>query len=234
MENINKKWTHEEHEILKENYPTKGLKYCSETLKRSKKSVYAKIRKLKLKCTNKDLKRNVKYTKELVENAVKNALCLSDVIRNLGLIPQAGNYDNIKNRINEWLPSYELPQNSIEFEALKQTIFTLDIYQDRNRVGNNMYSSALKHYGDFLKEIDVNDKHGYGYLVDSVDSLQTTQLKWSENKTEYSASIITKMIHIKGTGKIEIFIDIGSNGAIFYGCGVLYFTGIAKSCGNIY
>lgn len=28
----------------------------------------------------------------------------------------------IKNRINEWLPSYELPQNSIEFEALKQTI----------------------------------------------------------------------------------------------------------------
>ena len=63
----------------------------------------------------------------------------------------------IKNRINEWLPSYELPQNSIEFEALKQTIFTLDIYQDRNRVGNNMYSSALKHYGDFLKEIDVND-----------------------------------------------------------------------------
>ena len=64
----------------------------------------------------------------------------------------------IKNRINEWLPSYELPQNSIEFEALKQTIFTLDIYQDRNRVGNNMYSSALKHYGDFLKEIDVNDE----------------------------------------------------------------------------
>ncbi len=56
------------------------------------------------------------------------------------------------------LPSYELPQNSIEFEALKQTIFTLDIYQDRNRVGNNMYSSALKHYGDFLKEIDVNDE----------------------------------------------------------------------------
>ena len=25
----------------------------------------------------------------------------------------------IKNRINEWLPSYELPQNSIEFEAFR-------------------------------------------------------------------------------------------------------------------
>lgn len=58
----------------------------------------------------------------------------------------------IKNRISEWLPSYEIPKNSIEFEALKQTIFSLEIYQERNRTGNNMYSSALRHYGCFLQE----------------------------------------------------------------------------------
>jgi plasmid replication initiation protein len=80
-------------------------------------------------------------------------------------------------------------------------------HEDINGLSKNETISFELNIKDFLKEIDVNDKHGYGYLVDSVDSLQTTQLKWSENKTEYSASIITKMIHIKGTGKIEIFID---------------------------
>lgn len=63
----------------------------------------------------------------------------------------------IKNRISEWLPSYEIPKNSIEFEALKLTIFDLDIYQERNRVGNNMYSSALHHYGHYLKEYAEED-----------------------------------------------------------------------------
>lgn len=71
----------------------------------------------------------------------------------------ASKYDLvIKNRILEWLPSYELPKNSIEFEALKQTIYGLDIYQERNRIGNNMYSSALNHYGNYLKEYDLKDE----------------------------------------------------------------------------
>ena len=63
----------------------------------------------------------------------------------------------IKNRISEWLPSYELPKNSIEFEALKIMILSLDIYQERNRIGNNMYSSALNHYGHYLKENNIHD-----------------------------------------------------------------------------
>lgn len=63
----------------------------------------------------------------------------------------------IKNRISEWLPSYELPKNSIEFEALKLMILSLDIYQERNRIGNNMYSSALNHYGHYLKENNIHD-----------------------------------------------------------------------------
>jgi putative restriction endonuclease len=63
----------------------------------------------------------------------------------------------IQNRIIEWLPSYEIPNNSIEFEALKRVIFDLDIYKERNRIGNNMYSSALNHYGHYLKQVDLND-----------------------------------------------------------------------------
>ena len=63
----------------------------------------------------------------------------------------------LEKKILEWLPSYELPKNSIEFEALKRMILSLDIYQERNRIGNNMYSSALNHYGHYLKEIDMRD-----------------------------------------------------------------------------
>ncbi len=64
----------------------------------------------------------------------------------------------IQNRISEWLPSYERPINSIEYEALKLTIFDLDIYKERNKIGNNMYSSALNHYGHYLKELDIHDQ----------------------------------------------------------------------------
>lgn len=71
----------------------------------------------------------------------------------------AGRYTNvIYKNISEWLPSYEMPKNSIEFEALKQLIFVLDIYKERNRIGNNMYSSALNHYGNYLKEYDLKDE----------------------------------------------------------------------------
>ena len=63
----------------------------------------------------------------------------------------------IQNRISEWLPSYERPANSIEFEALKLLILDLNIYKERNRIGNNMYSSALNHYGHYLKQYDVVD-----------------------------------------------------------------------------
>lgn len=63
----------------------------------------------------------------------------------------------LEKRILEWLPSYELPKNSIEFEALKRMILSLDIYQERNRIGNNMYSSALNHYGHYLKENNIHD-----------------------------------------------------------------------------
>lgn len=70
----------------------------------------------------------------------------------------ASKYDLvIRNRISDWLPSYEVPKNSIEFEALKLMIYSLEIYQERNRTGNNMYSAALKHYENYLKIVDVSN-----------------------------------------------------------------------------
>lgn len=60
---------------------------------------------------------------------------------------------------------------------------------------------------EFLEEIEVNPKHGYGYLVDSADMLQSTVLKWTEGSKETSVTVISKMIHDKGSGKIEFFID---------------------------
>ncbi|WP_227551515.1 hypothetical protein [Acinetobacter wanghuae] len=70
----------------------------------------------------------------------------------------ASKYDLvIRNRISDWLPSYEVPKNSIEFEALKLMIYSLEIYQERNRTGNNMYSAALKHYENYLKTTDVSN-----------------------------------------------------------------------------
>lgn len=59
----------------------------------------------------------------------------------------------IEKRINEWLPSYEIPRNIIDFEAIFELISSLDIYNQRNKVGNQMYSSAFKKYKEYLEEL---------------------------------------------------------------------------------
>lgn len=56
----------------------------------------------------------------------------------------------IFNSIKKWLPSYEIPNDLIEFIALKQQLDELEIYHERNIKGNNMYSSALRWYEKYL------------------------------------------------------------------------------------
>lgn len=63
----------------------------------------------------------------------------------------------INKQIKDWLPSFEIPKNSIEFEAFQRMVSNLNIYRERNKLGNNMYSSALNHYGNYLKKYDIND-----------------------------------------------------------------------------
>lgn len=103
----------------------------------------------------------------------------------------ASKYDLvIRNRISDWLPSYEKPQNIIDFEALKQLIYSLDIYQERNRVGNNMYSAALVHYGNYLKDYGVNDAglisedQDFTSEVQRLIKVRLTQYKFRKNLFE--------------------------------------------------
>ena len=90
----------------------------------------------------------------------------------------------IRNRIKEWLPSYIQPKDVIEFEALKRDIESLEIYKERNRIGNNMYSSALKHYQAFLsqnlesKQQLFTDHNCYNTETESLIKVRLQQAKF--------------------------------------------------------
>lgn len=58
----------------------------------------------------------------------------------------------------------------------------------------------------FLQEIGANVKN-YKHLVDSVDALIGTTLKWKEGDKTITTPIISKSIHDEKTGKIELYVD---------------------------
>lgn len=158
MKNSNKKWTKKEYDFLIKNYPEKGTKYCAENLCRSTRAILEKAQILNIK-VNKKLKRNIKYTKEEIEIAVKNSLCYADVLRYIGSTPQAGNFDNIKNRIYEYNidVSHFLSQSEITKIRLKEKnrnyfqqkplseILTLTpIRLDNRKIKKRLYKEELK------------------------------------------------------------------------------------------
>ena len=100
MERFNCKWNNEEINYLKANYETLGPKQCAIELTRPKRGVFAKAKELSLKMSQVAKNKLVtKYTKEIIEDAVNNSKCYADVIRYVGIIPQAGNFRNIKKHI---------------------------------------------------------------------------------------------------------------------------------------
>jgi plasmid replication initiation protein len=58
----------------------------------------------------------------------------------------------------------------------------------------------------FLTEIGANSKN-YRHLIDSVDALISTNLKWKEGNDTITTPIISKSIHNEKTGKIELYVD---------------------------
>jgi hypothetical protein len=58
----------------------------------------------------------------------------------------------------------------------------------------------------FLTEIGANSKN-YKHLIDSVDALISTNLKWKEGNDTITTPIISKSIHNEKTGKIELYVD---------------------------
>ncbi len=99
------KWNKEENEYLLKYYINLGPQKCAIELQRTKRGVTIQAQKLNIKMSlgAKGALRE-KYSKEQIEKAVNNAICLADTIRNLGLIAQAGNYKNI----NKYIIKYNI------------------------------------------------------------------------------------------------------------------------------
>jgi hypothetical protein len=51
-----------------------------------------------------------------------------------------------------------------------------------------------------------NSKSLYKHVIDCIEELQTTLIKWSDDASDYGSSIITYSKHIRGTGKVEIVL----------------------------
>lgn len=60
---------------------------------------------------------------------------------------------------------------------------------------------------DFLHEIGAEGSHNlYRYVIDCVNMLQGTQVKWEDTKYSYGVSVISYYKHDKGSGKIDLHI----------------------------
>ena len=60
---------------------------------------------------------------------------------------------------------------------------------------------------DFLKSVDAgNSKNLYRHIIDCVDRLQVTQVKWTENALEKGTTIISYYEHDPKSGEIEVQI----------------------------
>jgi hypothetical protein len=69
-------------------------------------------------------------------------------------------YTAITGVISEWAIENNITHkhiinitDSIEFEIIKNNIYFLPIFQERNTVGHNMYSCALEKYEAYLNSI---------------------------------------------------------------------------------
>ena len=73
-----------------------------------------------------------------------------------------------------------------------------------SKLENIMLTISIK---DFLKSVEAsNSKNLYSHVIDCVDRLQTTQLKWAENGVEKGATIISFYEHHPKSGEIEVQI----------------------------
>jgi len=59
---------------------------------------------------------------------------------------------------------------------------------------------------DFLEDIGANPKN-YKHLIDSIETMQSSLLRWKEGDDIITTAIVTKSIHNPKTGKIQVFVD---------------------------
>lgn len=110
MENTNKKWEESEINFLKENYPSKGVKYCSDILQRNKEGVESKARRLNIQST----RTKFLYCEENILNVVANSKSLKECLETMGLKAAGGNYGVIK----KYIEKYDI--STLHFETIKE------------------------------------------------------------------------------------------------------------------
>lgn len=159
-----KNWTKEDDEFIKKYYPENGPSFCSIKLNVNKRKISVRAKKLGVRMLQEFKNQySIKYTKEILEHAVKKSLCYADVCRNVGIIPQAGNFGNIRKRIEQYkidISHFLTPAEltSIRYKKDKQiknndgTFVKKSVY-DYLTLESNIDSSKLKEklYNEGLK-----------------------------------------------------------------------------------
>jgi plasmid replication initiation protein len=63
------------------------------------------------------------------------------------------------------------------------------------------------HIGDFLKAISKgNSNNMYRHIIDCIDALQTTQIKWKDDEKETGTAIITHYEYYEKQGKVDVVL----------------------------
>lgn len=144
-----RKWTDEEIVFLKENFPNHGCKFVCEQLNRNRGSVQKKASDFKLKVNY-----SPTFSKEELEEAVKNSYCFSNLIDNLGKT-KTGAYLRI---VKKYILFYQInishfdPYKKIKENLLKTTKkFPIEYWLKYNSsIGSS--DLKLKLYNAGLKE----------------------------------------------------------------------------------
>ena len=104
----------------------------------------------------------------------------------------ANNYARaITGSISEWASKAQLITNNLseaasltEFQSLADKIKQLDIFQERNSVGNGMYSAALNHFSAYLSDLSGED------ILEDIESvIGDASLERTEKSTLINARV---------------------------------------------
>lgn len=123
-----KYWTEEDVQILKENYKTKGNKWCQKVLERSSCSINSKAEELGLPYSKKVL-----FNKQELKKAVENSYCMNDLIDNLGKTRCGATHRMLKHYIEK----YEI--DTSHFDPYKKS-------RERLKAGKVRISRPLSFY----------------------------------------------------------------------------------------
>jgi plasmid replication initiation protein len=159
--------------------------YCSEVVR---KYTFFNTQILKMaKKTQAEVIKELQYNPEVV--ILNNPLSAPKLVRKLGKGKELQLNEIYAPKLFYDIVSRITPEHLKQFDEGKTTV-TLSL--------------SIK---DFLKSVNAgNSKSLYTHVVNCIDLLQTTQVKWSDVEKDYGTTIITHYEHHKGTGKIDLVL----------------------------